>query len=116
MPKSRQKRAPDVTAGEHPLPDGWCWVRLGDITEIVMGNSPPGSSYNQAGRGVPLINGPTEFGPGPLDHPRIAQYTESPSKFCEPGDLLVCVRGSTTGRTNVASFRAAIGRGVAAIR
>ena len=99
-----------------PLPDGWVWARLADIAEIEMGNSPPGSSYNVKGDGVPLINGPTEFGPGPLDHPTAVQFTDRPSKFCDEGDLLVCVRGSTTGRTNVASFRACIGRGVAAVR
>jgi len=36
-------------------------------------------------------------------------------KFCEEGDLLICVRGSTTERTNAAGFRACIGRGVAAV-
>lgn len=97
------------------LPDQWCWAQLGDIAEVIGGNSPASSSYNQDQRGVPLINGPTEFGPGPLDSPTIAQYTDDPTRFCEKGDLLVCVRGST-GRTNVASFRAAIGRGIAAIR
>jgi type I restriction enzyme, S subunit len=30
--------------------------------------------------------------------------------------LLLCVRGSTTGRTNIAAFRACIGRGVAAVQ
>ena len=33
-----------------------------------------------------------------------------------PGDLLICVRGSSTGRTNYADEIYAIGRGVAAIR
>ena len=36
--------------------------------------------------------------------------------MCKEGDLLICVRGSTTGRTNIAGFDACIGRGVAAIR
>jgi type I restriction enzyme S subunit len=105
----------DASDGEYRLPDGWRWSQLGEIAEIVGGNSPAGSSYNREQRGVPLINGPTEFGPGPLDNPKAVQYTEAPSRFCEAGDLLVCVRGST-GRTNVASFRAAIGRGLAAVR
>ena len=102
--------------GKLPLPPAWVWARLSDVSDVVMGNSPPSSSYNTSGRGVPLINGPTEFGIGQLDHPRALQYTDAPTRFCETGDLLVCVRGSTTGRTNVASFRACIGRGVAAIR
>lgn len=107
---------PGGSPGPALLPEGWAWVRLGDIAEVVMGNSPPGTSYNRFGRGVPLINGPTEFGPGQLDNPAVVQYTDEPSRMCEVGDLLLCVRGSTTGRTNVASFAACIGRGVAAIR
>jgi len=121
VPRQSQKKGdrangdPPVV-GDFSLPSDWLWVRLGDIAEVVMGNSPPSSSYNTAGRGHPLINGPTEFGPGALDHPLAIQFTDAPTKFCEPGDLLVCVRGSTTGRTNVASFQACIGRGIAAIR
>jgi type I restriction enzyme S subunit len=46
----------------------------------------------------------------------VKQYTTRPVKTCKENDLLLCVRGSTTGRTNVAGFDAAIGRGGAAIR
>lgn len=98
------------------LPEGWAAALLRDVTTIVMGNSPPGESYNDSGNGEPLINGPVEFGQGPLDKTIRAKFTTEPSKFCEEGDLIVCVRGSTTGRTNVAGFRACIGRGVASVR
>ena len=81
-----------------------------------MGQSPPGDTYNKSSDGVPLINGPVEFTPGPFGRTAINQFTTAPTNFCEEGDLLICVRGSTTGRTNVAGFRACIGRGVAAIR
>ncbi len=80
-----------------------------------MGQSPPGDTYNKSGDGVPLINGPVEFTPGPFGRTVVNQFTTAPRKYCEEGDLLICVRGSTTGRTNVAAFRACIGRGVAAI-
>jgi type I restriction enzyme S subunit len=114
----KQKPFPRVTADEASFgaPPNWCWVRLGAITEVVMGQSPPGSTYNKTGEGVPLINGPVEFTAGPFGNTLINQYTTAPTNFCEAGDLLLCVRGSTTGRTNVAAFRACIGRGVAAIR
>ena len=36
--------------------------------------------------------------------------------MCKKGDLILCVRGSTTGRMNIAGFDACIGRGVAALR
>lgn len=98
------------------LPFGWDWVRLGAITNVLMGQSPPGDTYNTVGEGVPLINGPVEFTEGPFGKSVVNQYTTAPTNFCEAGDLLLCVRGSTTGRTNVAAFRACIGRGVAAIQ
>lgn len=91
-------------------------AKLGEISEITMGNSPPGESYNSNGVGTPLVNGPVEFGDGALGRTVKSKWTTDPSKFCGEGDLLICVRGSTTGRTNVAGFDACIGRGVASIR
>jgi type I restriction enzyme S subunit len=98
------------------VPEGWSWVRLGTIAQILMGQSPPGHTYNKTGDGLPLINGPVEFTEGPFGKTVVNQYTNAPKNLCEEGDLLLCVRGSTTGRTNIAGFRACIGRGVAAIR
>ena len=42
--------------------------------------------------------------------------TESITKIAEKSDILFCVRGSTTGRMNVADQGYCIGRGLAAIR
>ena len=86
---------------------------LGIHAEIVMGQSPRGEKCNSVGRGLPLLNGPTEFGPR---HPIPVQFTTDPRKRALPGDILFCVRGSTTGRMNWADREYAIGRGVAAIR
>jgi type I restriction enzyme S subunit len=86
---------------------------LSDICEIVMGQSPSGESCNKEGIGIPLLNGPTEYGD---HHPTPVQFTTSPRKHANEGDLLFCVRGSTTGRMNWADREYAIGRGIAAIR
>ncbi len=91
-------------------------VSLNDVCEIIMGQSPPGDTYNTKGEGVPLINGPVEFGPEPLSKTIINQYTTAPTKMCREGDLILCVRGSTTGRMNIAGYAGCLGRGVAAIR
>jgi len=114
----KAKEIPSIEGDELPyiLPKGWEWTRLSEITEIIMGNSPPGNTYNEKGEGVPLINGPVEFSEGPFGHTIKSKFTTKPTKFCGEGDLLICVRGSTTGRTNVAGFKACIGRGVAVIR
>ncbi len=114
----KQEPLPHVRPDEawFDVPTSWIWVRLGTITQVLMGQSPPGETYNKTGEGIPLINGPVEFTEGPFGKTVVNQYTTAPTNLCEEGDLLLCVRGSTTGRTNIAGFRACIGRGVAAIR
>ena len=92
--------------------NGWRELTLGDVATIVMGQSPPGNTVSDE-HGVALLNGPTEFG---SHHPTAVQFTTNPRKFAQPGDVLFCVRGSTTGRMNWANQEYAIGRGVAAIR
>jgi len=91
----------------------WKTATLGSVAEIIMGQSPAGETCNEIGNGVPLLNGPTEFG---NFHPKPVQYTTDPKKFSKAGDILFCVRGSTTGRMNWADKEYAIGRGLAAIR
>ena len=86
---------------------------LGEIAEITMGQSPSGENCNVVGNGSPLLNGPTEFG---TKHPYPVQFTTDPKRLAYPGDLLFCVRGSTTGRMNWSDQTYAIGRGIASIR
>jgi len=90
-----------------------CVQHLGDMSTITMGTSPKGSTYNESEEGLPLLNGPTEFGP---HHPACTLYTTDPKRECEPGDLIFCVRGSTTGRMNWADQKYALGRGVCSFR
>ena len=99
-----------------PIPATWTFVRLVEISNIVMGQSPPGLTYNTHGEGMPLINGPVEFSEQPFGKTVANQYTTAPTNSCDKGDFLICVRGSTTGRSNIAAFDACIGRGVAAIQ
>ena len=114
-PRALKPLALDVDESSLSLPKGWEWAPLAGISYVTMGQSPPGDTYNRSGDGVPLINGPVEFTAGPFGRTIVNQFTTAPTKLCQEGDLLICVRGSTTGRTNVAAFRACIGRGVAAI-
>ena len=93
----------------------WPFLKLGEVSDVAMGQSPPGHTYNVDGEGVPLINGPVEFGPDPFSKTIINQYTTEPTKMCRAGDLLLCVRGATAGRMNIAGYSGCIGRGVAAI-
>lgn len=94
------------------LPFGWRVAPFSDIAAITMGQSPQGDDCNNDGVGEPLLNGPTEFG---FYSPSPVQWTTNGKKHCVEGDLLFCVRGSTTGRMNWANQSYAIGRGLAAI-
>lgn len=94
------------------IPEPWKHGTLGDIAEIIMGQSPPGETYNNEGAGVPILNGPTEF---TRTYPIPIQYTTKPVKFSKKGDILFCVRGSSTGRMNISDQVYCIGRGLAAI-
>ena len=95
------------------IPEGWQCGTLDSIARIVMGQSPPGDTYNSLGNGMPMLNGPTEF---TERHPIPVQYTNHITKVSEAGDILFCVRGSSTGRMNIADREYCIGRGLAAIR
>ena len=95
------------------LPSGWQIAPFSKIATVVMGQSPEGDDCNNDGIGEPLLNGPTEFG---FYSPTPAQWTTNGKKYCDNGDILFCVRGSTTGRMNWANQRYVIGRGLAAIR
>ena len=91
----------------------WQQIKLGQLAKITMGQSPKGELCNSIGDGVPLLNGPTEFG---SSYPTATQFTTDPKRFSEKGDLLFCVRGSTTGRMNWSNQEYAIGRGLAAFQ
>ena len=95
------------------LAENWEVIRLEEATEIIMGQSPKGDTYNTDGEGEPLINGPAEFG---SEYPTPVQWTSKPTRLCKDGDILFCVRGNTTGRMNIADQRYCVGRGIAAIR
>ena len=87
-------------------------VSLHQVATITMGTSPRGTTYNHEGLGLPLLNGPTEFGEV---HPHCTLYTTDSKKECKAGDLIFCVRAST-GRMNWADQLYSLGRGVCSIR
>lgn len=87
--------------------------KLNDISTITMGQSPKGETYNNENIGLPLLNGPTEFG---STHPTVSLYTTDSKRKCEKGDLIFCVRGSTTGKMNWADKVYSLGRGVCSFR
>jgi len=93
------------------LPEGWEWKRLGDVADISMGQSPPGSTYNDQGIGIPFLQGNAEFGDL---FPTHLKYTSKPSKIASSGNVLISVR-APIGDINIADFDYCIGRGLASI-
>ena len=94
------------------LPQGWREVALKDAAEVVMGQSPPSSAYNEVGAGKPFFQGKAEFGD---KHPTVKKWTTEGSKHAIAGDILMSVR-APVGPTNIANVDCVIGRGLAAIR
>ena len=86
---------------------------LPDIATVTMGLSPKGETYRAGADGTPLINGPVEFGER---FTKRVKWTTAPTKLCQDGDLVVCVRGSTTGKYVKSDRVYCLGRGVCAIR
>ena len=88
-------------------------VHLGDVAEIIAGQSPPGKSYNNSGSGAPFYQGKTEFGETFIGEPE--KWTTDPRHFAESGDIVMSVR-APVGPVNLTTQRICIGRGLAAIR
>lgn len=97
---------------DRSLETGWVRLPLADVADVVMGQSPPGSSYNTTGDGLPFYQGKAEFGPL---FPTARKWCSAPTKVAEPGDVLLSVR-APVGPTNLCPERSAIGRGLAALR
>ena len=94
------------------LPKGWIWTSLENIADIVLGQSPPSSTYNEDKIGLPFYQGKSEFG---LIYPTPTKWCFSPKKIAESGDILISVR-APVGPTNICPEKSCIGRGLAAIR
>jgi len=96
------------------IPKAWQVTKLGnrELTEIIMGQSPPSSAYNKEGDGLPFLQGKMEFGE---IYPSPVLYCSQPIKIAEQNDILMSVR-APVGDVNVAPYKLCIGRGLAAIR
>ena len=90
----------------------WPRVRLDEIAKIVMGQSPPGETYNNEGDGLPFFQGKADFGDR---YPTTRKWCSVPARIAEPEDILLSVR-APVGPTNLARENCCIGRGLAAIR
>lgn len=91
----------------------WQKNRLGDLCEVIAGQSPAGKFYNAEGRGMPFYQGKTEFGEKFIKPP--TTWTTQSTKVAKRGDILMSVR-APVGPVNFATEAICIGRGLASIR
>ncbi|MFA5751227.1 MAG: restriction endonuclease subunit S [Candidatus Paceibacterota bacterium] len=95
------------------IPKDWKISTLSDISDIIMGQSPESSSYNQNGEGVPFFQGKADFTDS--FKMKIHYWTSKPIKLSEPGDILLSVR-APVGDVALSDTNSCIGRGLASIR
>ncbi len=92
--------------------EAWEQRKLGEVVNIIMGQSPDGSTYSDTPNGEILVQGNADLVDGWVK-PRM--WTTQITKYMNKGDLVMSVRApaGTVGKT---AFSAVIGRGIAAIK
>lgn len=92
---------------------GWEQKQIGDLCDVISGQSPEGKFYNTSGKGMPFYQGKKDFGGKFIETP--TKWTTKTTKIAREGDVLMSVR-APVGPVNFATGEVCIGRGLAAIR
>lgn len=102
----KQKNLVPITEGEMPfeIPEGWKWVRLGEIINLLSGRDFEPEEYNNKNLGVPYITGASNFGDNGII---INRWTQNPKCIAKKGDLLLVCKGSGYGTLAYADFEEA---------
>ena len=101
-----------INLSNENLPSGWEECGFKDISEVLMGQSPPSSTYNLEGNGLPFFQGKTEF---QNLYPYVKKYCSSPIRLAEKNSILLSIR-APVGATNLAPEKCCIGRGIASFK
>ncbi|PJA49319.1 MAG: restriction endonuclease subunit S [candidate division SR1 bacterium CG_4_9_14_3_um_filter_40_9] len=88
-------------------------MELGEVAEVIAGQSPEGKYYNETGEGMPFYQGKTEFSELYIGKPKV--WTTNITKIAERDDILMSVR-APVGPVNITTEKVCIGRGLASIR
>lgn len=92
--------------------NNWQVKSLGEVAEVIAGQSPPSSTYNNIQDGLPFFQGKVDFG---IMFPKVRVWCNEPVKIAKPNDILISVR-APVGPTNICNVESCIGRGLSAIR
>lgn len=107
------KPLPPISEDEIPydLPEGWVWCRLGEITNVIMGQSPKGDSVSIGEDGMEFHQGKTSFTNKYLT--LSIQKANAPTKIATANSVLLSVR-APVGAVNITERDICIGRGLCA--
>ena len=110
----KEKPLPEITEEEIPfnIPAGWKWVRLGEICEVIMGQSPDGSSITTSSDGIEFHQGKICFTNKFLTQSSIKTFEAT--RIAVSGSVLLCVR-APVGVVNITLRDICIGRGLCSI-
>lgn len=86
-------------------------VKLCDLAEIIMGQSPNSKTYNDYSEGVPFFQGKADFGD---KYTIVRHWTNKPTKIARKSSVLLSVR-APVGPVNLANEDCCIGRGLCSI-
>ena len=111
----KEKPLPEISEEEKlfEVPNSWEWCKLGDISNIIMGQSPDSSTVSDVKGGVEFHQGKASFGKIFIN--KSGLYCTNPTKIALPNDILLSVR-APVGTLNITDRELCIGRGLAAIR
>jgi len=87
-------------------------MKLGEVCEINMGQSPKSDYYNMNGQGLPFLQGNRTFGE---KYPTFDTFTTQTTKIAEAGDVIMSVR-APVGDVNITPVKMCLGRGVCSLR
>ena len=92
--------------------DPWEQRKLGEVTQITMGQSPDGTTYSETPSDYILVQGNADLKDGWVS-PRI--WTTQKTKSADAGDLIMSVR-APAGAMGKTEYDVVLGRGVAGIK
>ena len=95
------------------MPNEWVSTNLGQVAEVIAGQSPKSKFYNYENEGLPFYQGKKEFGETHIRQE--SKWTSEITKEAFKGDILMSVR-APVGPVNFATKHLCFGRGLAAIR
>lgn len=110
----KEKPLPEITEDEIPfdIPENWCWCRLGEITEITMGQSPEGINVGETVQGMEFHQGKIFFTDKIIG--KSNQQTSEITKVAKENSILLCMR-APVGKINITDREICIGRGLSSI-